>query len=376
MERSRYSAVVRPWQAGAAREWNAVSPPLSPFQSSEWLDAWYAAFSGDGVDPVFVEMRHKADGARALALPLILRRENGLRIISFADLEVTDYNAPLLGEHPPRTPLECREAWDAVDAVLPPADVCLLQKMPEIIGDQPNPLVQALGGVPSPLFGNLVETGDDLDSWRASLDGHARGEFARLWRVFSKHPDPRFIRARTYEEALPLFDWLETWQARRSAELGRGASEYRLDQPRYARFYRDLMARHAGSGEVILTALASGERLVAVSFAIASGTYFAHVRIAFDPEFAKSGPARLLLERTVTALHAEGFRQFDFTIGDYQHKRKFKVKRLPLRNVTLARSLYGIPSTALSHAKAFVRSRPSLERLARQVLPARRRAGL
>lgn len=363
-----YLALVRPWQAGTAKEWHGHGIVQSPFQTTEWLDCWYRAFASDTVEPIFIEVREQASGASVFALPLICHIVNGRKVISFADLEVTDYNAPLLGARPPQTIDACRQAWNAVSRALPACDLCVFEKMPERIGTLPNPLTQALGGEVSHLFGNLVQTGESLEAWRATLDGHARGEFARLWRVFAKNPDARFIRAHTVAEATPLLFWLEKWQSRRSAELGRSSDDYRLDQPRYAGLYRDFLRRHCDSGQVVLTALACGERIVAVSYAIASGTYYAHVRIAFDPEFSKASPARLLLERSVTALHAEGYRNFDFTIGDYQHKRKFNVRHLPLRNVTLARSLAGLPTSGLAHAKAFVKSHPTLERLARRLM--------
>ncbi len=39
---------------------------------------------------------------RAALLPLIRHRQSSLRIVEFADLNLTDFNAPLLGPAAPR----------------------------------------------------------------------------------------------------------------------------------------------------------------------------------------------------------------------------------------------------------------------------------
>lgn len=364
---SRYIACLQPWQSGLGAEWCDHSSGVAPFQTAQWIDSWYRSFASSEVEPLLMEVRERQSGAGALALPLIRYRDHGRRVIGFADLGVTDYNAPLLGQRPPGNRRESIAMWSAVKRVLPAADLCIFNRMPEFIGARPNPMVEALGGHGSHLFGNLIETNDDLDQWRASLDGHARGEFRRLWRVFSKFPDARFIRAGDVGEAAPLLAWLEEWQSRRSRELGRSPAEYLLDRPRYAGFYRDLLQKHTNSGQVICTALASGERIAAVSYGVAVNDYYAQLRIAFDPYFFSAGPARLLLERTITVLHGEGYRKFDFTIGDYQHKRKFNVSRVLLRDVTVPLSVRGLMPAGMAQAKALVKSYPGLENLARRV---------
>ena len=83
-------------EAAIAR-WNDVDPS-TPFQHPQWYDAWYGAFADvDGVEPLIAVVTDAATGERAALLPLIRRRHNGIRIVEFADLDLTDYNAPLLG---------------------------------------------------------------------------------------------------------------------------------------------------------------------------------------------------------------------------------------------------------------------------------------
>ncbi|MGF6308206.1 CelD/BcsL family acetyltransferase involved in cellulose biosynthesis [Bradyrhizobium sp. i1.8.4] len=93
--------LVSDWAQAVAR-WGAFEP-LTAFQHPQWYASWYRAFaSTDGVSPLIALVRDAATGERAALLPLICNRQGGLRIIEFADLNLTDFNAPLLGPAAPR----------------------------------------------------------------------------------------------------------------------------------------------------------------------------------------------------------------------------------------------------------------------------------
>ena len=88
--------LVRDWRQAAAC-WNDINPS-TPFQHPQWCAAWYGAFAGaDGVEPLIAVVTDAASGEPAALLPLIRRRQNGMRVVEFADLDLTDYNAPILG---------------------------------------------------------------------------------------------------------------------------------------------------------------------------------------------------------------------------------------------------------------------------------------
>ena len=102
--------MLRDWKQAVAR-WNDVSPS-TPFQHPQWYDAWYGAFAGaDGVEPLIAVVTDAATGEPAVLLPLIRRRQNGIPIVEFADLDLTDYNAPLLGAAAPRDAKAARALW-------------------------------------------------------------------------------------------------------------------------------------------------------------------------------------------------------------------------------------------------------------------------
>jgi len=69
------------WQQAVAR-WNALDPS-TPFQHAQWYTAWYGAFTG-AVEPLIAIITDAATGEQAALLPLVRRRQNGIRIVESA----------------------------------------------------------------------------------------------------------------------------------------------------------------------------------------------------------------------------------------------------------------------------------------------------
>ena len=89
------------------------------------------------------------------------------------------------------------------------------------------------------------------------------------------------------------------------------------------------------------------------------------VRISNAGEkWSNCSPGRLIIERTMAALHRDGVRQFDFSIGNYAYKRRFGVVPLPLADITAALSWRGLPYALRDRAVRELRRHP---RLAAQV---------
>src|SRR5882757_6587803 len=145
---------TRDWKQAVAR-WNDGGTS-TPFQHPQWLDAWSGAFAGvDGVEPLIAVITDAATGEQAVLLPLIRRLQKGIRIVEFADLDLTDYNAPLLGGAAPRDAKAARALWRDLKAALRRlpggADLMRLRKMPVELGLRPNPLALLDGASPCSL---------------------------------------------------------------------------------------------------------------------------------------------------------------------------------------------------------------------------------
>jgi CelD/BcsL family acetyltransferase involved in cellulose biosynthesis len=77
-------------------------------------------------------------------------------------------------------------------------------------------------------------------------------------------------------------------------------------------------------------------------------------------KWSNCSPGRLIIERTMAALHRDGVRQFDFSIGNYAYKRRFGVAPLRLCEITAALGWRGMPYALRDRAARALRRHPRL----------------
>jgi CelD/BcsL family acetyltransferase involved in cellulose biosynthesis len=347
------------------------SSDATPFQDWQWLEAWYGAFATvDNVEPLIAIVSNAATGEQAALLPLIRRRHNGIRIVEPADLDLTDYNAPLLGPAAPRDARAARAMWQDLRAALRRvpggADLVRLRKMPVETDGRPNPLALLEGAGPCALNGNLVTTGEDFDAWRFTLERTVRKELERSWRVFTRDSTAAFRIVTDKDEALRLLATMESQQGDRMQHLG---LNFVLNDETYAAFYRNLVHDNVANGYAVLSALTVGDEVVATLLGIRQGARYVMVRISNAGEkWSNCSPGRLIIERTVAALHQDGIRQFDFSIGNYAYKRRFGVTRTALVDFSAALSWRGLPYALRDRAARWLRGHPGLADRVKRVL--------
>jgi CelD/BcsL family acetyltransferase involved in cellulose biosynthesis len=349
------------WRQAAAR-WDAFDPS-TPFQHPQWYEAWYGTFANTrGMVPLIAVITDASTGERAALLPLILRQQDGVGIVEFADLDLTDYNAPVLGPAAPRDARSARRLWRDLKAALRKvpggADLIRLRKMPVDLDGGPNPLAMLDTAGPCSLNGNLILTGEDFDAWRYTLERTARKELERSWRVFTRHPGAGFRLAADADEALTFLATTEVQQGTRMQSLG---LNFILNEEGCADFYRGLMRDGITSGYVVASALTAGEEIVATLLGIRTGARYVMIRISnAGGEWSNCSPGRLIIERTMAALHKDGVREFDFSIGNYAYKRRFGVTRTPLVDLGAALSWRGLPHALRDRAARQLRRYPRL----------------
>lgn len=360
-------SVARDFSQLAAR-WDALAPASQdfPFQGASWLDAWYRAFGRDNdVTPLLVTIRARG-GDLAMVLPLVERTHRGLRVAEFADLNLTDYNAPLVGPAAPTNRADTKSFWRALRAALPGIDLMRLKKMPTEVAGRANPLLRDGWTSPCVLAGNVVTTSDDFDAYRYSLDRHDRKELERSWRVFTRHADTGFREIEDSDEALRILAIMEEQQRTRFLELG---MTYTLDDEAIAAFYRNLIVGGLPSGDVVMTALMCGEELVAALLGVRNAKRYVMVRISnAGAQWSNCSPGRLVIGRTMAHLHAQGIRIFDFGVGTYAYKRRFGVHSLPLVDVTAGLTWRAAPALAREHTIQALRKWPALDRRVRRAM--------
>jgi CelD/BcsL family acetyltransferase involved in cellulose biosynthesis len=352
---------ARDWQLAASR-WDGAGYGTS-FQHKHWLAAWYGAF--DTASPLIAIISDSATNRQLALLPLIYRVQRGVRIVEFADLDLTDYNAPILARGVSHGAMDsnrlCRALLAALRALPEGVDLIRLQKMPASVDGRPNPLA-ALGRMGScSLNGNLITVGDDFEAYRASIK---RMQLPRSWRVFSRYPGATFRIVDKADEALALLDTTDAQQQARMHCLG---LPFNLNDEARSKFYRDLIRRGIAEGYVVASVLSCDQKTVATVFGIRQGATFVFLRISnAGKRWSHCSPSRLIIERTMATLHKDGVRKFDLSVGNYAFKRRFGATQFPLTDVSRAISWRGIPYALRDSAAQYLRRYPWLaERVAR-----------
>jgi CelD/BcsL family acetyltransferase involved in cellulose biosynthesis len=359
--------IVRDWKQAAAR-WSDLGN-ATPFQDCRWLKAWYGAFADTaGVEPLIAIILNAATNEQAILLPLIRRMHNGIRIVEPADLDLTDYNAPMLGAAAPRDAKAARAMWKDLLTALRRggADLIRLRKMPVDLNGRRNPLALLGGAGPCALNGNIVNTGDDFDAWRFTLERTVRKELERSWRVFTRDSKAAFRIVTDKDEAQRVLSTMEIQQSERMQYLG---LNFVLNDKTCAAFYRNLVSENVGNGYAVLSALTVGDEVVAALLGIRQGSGYVMVRISNAGEkWSNCSPGRLIIERTMAALHKDGIRQFDFSIGNYAYKRRFGAVHTPLVDITAALSWRGLPYALRDRAARRLRGYPRLAERVKRVM--------
>ena len=352
---------VHDWKLAASR-WNGDGCATS-FQHQHWFDAWYEAFQT--VSPLIAIIMDAASHGEVALVPLIRRVHNGIGLIEFPDLGLTDYNAPLLGPGAPKDAVEARAMSQALVSALRKlpgrADLVRLHKMPAVIDGRPNPFMSLGREGSCSVNGNLIEVGDDFEAYRTSIK---RMQLPRSLRVFKRYPGSTFRIVTDAAEASKLLDTMDAQQQARMRCLG---LEFNLNEGARAKFYRELVARGTKDGYAIVSALACDEAIVATVLGIRRGRNFVFLRISnAGRRWSHCSPSRLIIERTMDALHRDGVREFDLSIGNYAFKRRFGAAQLPLTNVSIALSWRGIPCVLRDRVAQRLRHYPWLaERVGR-----------
>ena len=135
-----YENVAPRWRRMAERGGARAS------HSDALKSSWYATPAArPGVLPLMVTVVDSRDGHDIMALPLVRREIDGLRVIEFADGQLTDCNAPIVGPGAPRDAHGAAHLWRLLRASLPAADILRLEKMPRHVDGAINPLALAAG---------------------------------------------------------------------------------------------------------------------------------------------------------------------------------------------------------------------------------------
>jgi len=305
------------------------------FQHPLWLDALYRGLARRlRCEPAVVTVRRR-DGELILVLPLVRRVRGNLRMIQFADLEVSDYVAPICA---PATYAElsgCAEFATRVRTVLRPYDVIRVKKL----ADAHQPLDRLLGGgqrAAMEVSAHAVALYEPFAQWRADkIDDSYRRELDKKRRKLERKGALRFEKL-CEPEAIKAA--LEVIRAQRRERF----PDDRLQEPAYFDFYIDLAVRGAQSGFARTYRMSLDGENIGGAFGVADrGRFLLLLSGAAIGEFKRYSVGALVFEEIARDGLVQGDTVLDFTIGDESYKQLFGAEPSPLWTVSAGASASG-----------------------------------
>ena len=303
------------------------------FQRRDHLEIWLETIGrGLNVTPCFIKVSTR-NGEPVMLLPFGIVKQRGIKILTFLDGGVADYNAPVL--YPAAAAIgagDIAPLWKGICRAAGPFDVARLEKMPEQIGGIKNPL-HALAQQRWHISGHYLTLDDTLSVKRPNPK-----ESRRKLRRLAEHGEVRFGIAAGECEIRTVFEVFLRQKSRRYMEsLGHPG----FDVPGQISYYLSLAQRLCGRG-VQLAYLKVGDEVVATAWNLISGGRLYYMMAGYeDGKWRRHSPSWLLLEELVNWASHNGITIFDFGIGDESYKLKWQETELPLWSAIHPNSLLG-----------------------------------
>ena len=361
--------------AAAEAEWRRFELVAegTPFQTFEWLAAWYRHIGMcEGVVPLIAVGRF-ADGKTAFLLPLAVEPRHSVRRLCWLGQELCDYNAPLLARDFSQrvTSLHFLMAWRELCRQIQ-ADPRLrydwieFEKMPQTVGVQINPFTH-LGVTPNANSAHIAQLGGDWESfYRATRSSATRRRDRIKRRRMSEYGEISFITATDPHDVRQTLENLMDQKSRLLARKGIGAM---FARPEHREFFLDFASNPATRHMAHVSRVEIGTTIAAANFAITFGDCYYHILSSYcDNELTRHGPGTLHLREIMAYAIKLGLRRFDFTIGDETYKNEWCDLRLKLYDYGAAATWRGWPASASSRVrrrlKRFIKQTPLAWRLA------------
>jgi len=308
----------------------------SPFLLHGWLAEWWKHYGGGCALRVHVARR---DGRLLGALPLMVRRRFGIRVLEFigSSRALSDM-VVAAGEHPDvalgLAERMCGEPRHLVDLGLLPAHSTLLSVL-----DQRR--LTKIERLPAPVL-DLSAGWDTVyrektSSKRRALHRHRRRQLAALGRV-------EVTIARTIDELEPALD--EAFRLHAMRWEGRPDGSF-FATPQGMRFHRDAIRALARDDIPRIVTLRVDGRAIAFHYYFALGGRMYVHRLAFDPALSRFSPGLINTLDTIEAAAAEGLTRVEFLGGDERYKMELADRSEPLlQAIGLARGARGAAMVA------------------------------
>lgn len=303
-------------------------------------------------------VRLDLNGAPLLAVYFALRPLNrrGLRLLTFMDGGVSDYNAPILFRPLPNAIPPAKRLWRHILAALPRHDRIELEKIPATVMDLPNPLWLA-DGKPHRTAGHVMTLPRVWDELMLEKGSSKIVKAAkRNYRQLGERGAVRLLVAQNLAERDRLLDAMLA--AKRDQLRRMGVSDI-FARSGVEDFYRQCAAIESPSITHVSGLLVNDE-IVATNMGFVDAHRFCGVLTSFAKgPWARYSCGHLHLQMLLRWAAESGLHSFDFGIGDEDYKKFWCDRDVALRDmkrpVSLAGHAHDLFYRLRGHARAMLR---------------------
>jgi CelD/BcsL family acetyltransferase involved in cellulose biosynthesis len=318
------------------------------FQHPIWLDRLYRTLApGLEAEPVIVTAREGGpQGRLRMVMPLVRRRHKGLRLIEFADLQVSDYACPVGDEAAFRVLAGDPRVRARIRDLLRPYDVVRIKKVPEGAPplEQMLPAARRKGMAVGAHATSLKESFSD---WQAeAMSASYVKELARKRRRLARRGAATFELAQEPALVEAAFRQMRAWRAKRfPGDL--------LQQDLYYGFYADIARSGAESGLSRTLRLALDGQTIGVVWVVCFRGTCVMLMGGFDFEAYKGcSIGALAFEDLARDCIARKDQVLDFSIGDEAYKALFGCRPAPLWMIAASGTPLGLIANSVAPSLA------------------------
>lgn len=321
------------------------------FQCADILEVWLDTLGRARSTQVQCVGIHDAAGCPVMLLPLGIERKRGVRVLGFLDGSVSDYCQPVL--FPPSAAIDAelaRKIWMRIRSSLSRFDIAVLDKMPAEVGDLPNPLMH-LGTVLMAEAGHVMSLTGSREALERRIPVSQRHR--RYQRQLTRDRQVSLSVADTAEMAQHYFDAMVVNKTRRFAETRVPGFE----QPGKLQFFQEATRRLPRLAPIHLSAVQADEEVIASHWGMVLDDRFYFLMTAYaGGTWRKFSPGRILNDELIRWCHANGYRWFDFGIGNEEYKYEYCDVTIPLHAALIPVTLRGWLSLRADTVLAWLRA--------------------
>jgi len=338
----------------------------TPFQSFEWLSAWQRHIGAlAGVTPCIVVARN-SEGAPLFILPLAVQARGFIRELTWLGSDLCDYNAPLLAPGYSAS-VDFVSLWQRIVAQLQADprsrhDLVRLEKMPPVIGEQPNPMV-ALPANLNPSGSYVTKLGTNWDEFYAAKRSSSTRRRDRSKRKhLGEFGEVKFVSA---DDSAKVLDTFAVLVEQKTRTFERHGIRNLFSRPGYLEFYRSVAGDPHNRDFVHVSRLDVGNQVAATNLGLVFKGRYYHVLASYtDNELSRRGPGAAHLNDLLRYAIERGLSVFDFTIGDERYKRDWCDEVQSLHDYVAVASWRGMasagPAILLTRLKRTIKQTPML----------------